>query len=887
MNRKLIEVALPLDAISAASRRDKDRKTGTIKNVHKWFAPMPTPAWRALLFASIVDDPGTDEARQDLLDLIEDLVGVDGKMPTDKVLERARKLMAESGTLPTVLDPFCGGGSTIVEAQRLGLPAVGSDLNPVPVLITKVLCELVPAVAARPPLVASEHLDGTGGPLTGFFADLRHYAERVREVAWEKVGHLYPSVPGGTVVAWLWARTVTCPNPACGATIPLYSSPWLSKRKGQERWLRPVVNGTEVRFEIGTGREQPPAATKLGRGPKFRCPVCFEACPDAYLKSEGMSGRLGYQAMCRVVDVAGSGREYFAVEDSDPDDGVGLAPPEDAPFDSPVPEDPRNVWCKIYGLTSQGDFYTARQLHAMGAFADAVAEVAGWVAADGGDEAYARAITAVLGLSVGKLAQSCSTQVRWNVRVTGGSKAEPAFARHALPMVWDFAETNPFGTSVGAWNSQVASVITGLRATPTPPVPARIEQSDARSAGDGRSASCLVATDPPYFGQIGYADLSDYFYVWHRRALRSVLPDLYGTISTPKDAELIASPYRHGGDSDHAHRYYVDGFTGTFRHLASAQRPDLPMLVVYAHRQEESNGAEGLTSSAWDALLEAMLRAGVGVVGTWPIHATRDARMISIGTNSLASYIVLVCRPRQADAGITDRPGFVRALRSELPEALRKLQAASTLPFDLTQAAIGPGMAIFSRFARVVEPSGEAMRVKTAIGLINQVRSEILSEQDDEFDAETRWAIQWFEHYAFDTGPFGEAEKLFTATATSLDGLRRTGIVATKAPEVWLRDPESLPTDWDPVTDQKPCTWEVTMHLLRVLHSDGETEAGALLAKVGHFGDLAHDLAYRIADICESTKRASTALLVNGLVASWPEVSRLAASLRSEQGTMF
>lgn len=885
-NRKLIEVALPLDAISAASRRDKDRKTGTIKNVHKWFAPMPTPAWRALLFASIVDDPGTDEERQDLLDLIEKLVGVDGKMPTDKVLERARKLMAESGPLPTVLDPFCGGGSTIVEAQRLGLPAVGSDLNPVPVLITKVLCELVPAVAGRPPLVASKHLDGTGGQLDGFFADLRHYAKRVRDVAREKVGHLYPTVRDGTIVAWLWARTATCPNPACGATIPLYSSPWLSKRKGQERWLQPVVDGREVRFEIGTGRKQPPAATKLGRRAKFRCLVCSETAAESAVKAEGSTRGLGVQPLAVVVDSAGGGGRGFRPAS---DDEVGVEPdaPEDGP-DVDLPTYARWFSSPAFGMTTQADLYTPRQLHAMGAFADAVAEVPEWVATDGGDEPYGRAIAAVLGLCVGKLAMSNSTQVRWKIDSRNGSaKAEAAFGLHALPMVWDFAEANPFGGSAGDWLGQLDATLGGL-ARLGAGTPAQIRQSDARSAHTLVEAGlALVATDPPYFKQIGYADLSDYFYVWHRRALRSVIPELYGTISTPKNAELIASPYRHDGDASAAYDYYVDGFTETFRNLAAAQRPDLPMVVIYAHRQEESNGDEGLTSSAWDALLEAMLRAGVGVVGTWPIHATSSSRQIGQGTNALASYVVLVCRPRNVDAGITDRPGFARAMRSELPEALRKLQAASTLPFDLTQAAIGPGMAIFSRFARVVEPTGEAMRVKTALGLINQVRSEILSEQDDEFDAETRWAIQWFERYAFDTGPFGEAEKLFWATATSLDGLRRTGIVATKAPDVWLLDPESLPTGWDPVTDQKTCTWEVTMQLLRVLHSDGESEAGALLAKVGHFGDLAHDLAYRIADICESTKRASTALLVNGLIASWPEISRKAAMLRSEQRTMF
>ncbi len=888
MTRKLIEVALPLEAISAASRRDKDRKTGTIKNVHKWFAPMPTPAWRALLFASIVDDPGTDAERQELLDLITELVGVDGELPTPTVLERARRIMATAGPLPTVLDPFCGGGSTIVEAQRLGMTAVGSDLNPVPVLITTVLGELLPAIAGRAPLVGGELLNGLGGPLDGFFSDLRHYAEQVRARVWERVSELYPSPSGGgTVVAWLWARTADCPNPACGATIPLYGSPWLSKRRGNERWLKRGVRGTSVLFEIGVGSNGVTSATKSARGAKFSCPVCGTVTKDDLVREQGRMGKMGHQLMAAAVDRDGA-RDFVG--------GVDLAAP--SPVASPslldidTPTYTRDFKLPNYGLRQWSDLFTPRQLLMLSEFATEVAATGDVLAADGADEDYRRAITGVLGLCVGKLAMANSTQSRWKIDSRNGSaKAEAAFGRQALPMVWDYAEPNPFGGSAGDWLGQVDAAIGGLgRAAESGPE-ATVVQRDARAAGDlVAEGSALVATDPPYFAQIGYADLSDYFYLWHRLALAAEFPELYGTMTVPKEGELVAMPHRHV-DAGAAYDYYVDGFTETFRNLAAAQRPDLPMVVIYAHRQEESDGEDGLTSSAWDALLEAMLRAGVGVVGTWPIHATSSSRQIGQGTNALASYVVLVCRPRVVNAGITDRPGFVRALRDELPPAMAALQAASTLPFDLTQAAIGPGMAIFSRFARVVEPAGEAMRVRTAIGLINQVRSEILSEQDDEFDAETRWAIQWFERYAFDVGPFGEAEKLFTATATSLDGLRRTGIVGTKAPNVWLLDPESLPTDWDPVSDLKTCTWEVTMHLIRALHfGGGEQQAATLLGRVGRFGDLAHDLAYRVADVCEQTKRANTALLVNGLIASWPEISRLAASGASSaesQGRMF
>jgi putative DNA methylase len=873
MTRKLIEVALPLEAISIASRRDKDRKVGTIKNVHKWFAPMPTPAWRALLFAAVVDDPGEGPEREALLELVARLVPDDGGPPPPSALDEARRFIDASPSSPTVLDPFCGGGSTIVEALRLGLPAVGSDLNPVPVLIARTLCDLVPGVAGHRSISGGSRLEGVERPLDGFFSDVVHYAERVRDDVWQEIGANYPTPPGGgTVIAWLWARTVDCPNPACRVTIPLYSSAWLSKKRGQEIWLKRCNDRSSVWFEIQFGKHGVTPPTKSSRGAKFACPTCSTVTSDDYVRAEGRAGRMGHQMMAAAVDLDGSRVFLSPAELPTPvavDAPVGL-------LDVESPSYTRDFKMPNYGLRLWSDLYSPRQLVTLAAFASNVSKLRKELIADGADEDYAKAVLAVLGLCVGKLAMSNSTQVRWRTR-EGPPKAEAAFGRQALPMVWDYAETNPFGGSVGDWMGQVKATIAGMAHLDTSAT-ARIEQSDARLAEAlVPPASCLVATDPPYFAQIGYADLSDYFYFWHRLALRDEFPDLYGTMTTPKEGELIAMPHRHEGNSDAAHRYYVDGFTDTFHGLLRAQHPDLPMIVVYAHRQEDGDG-DDLTSSGWDAMLAALLAGGLGVVGTWPIHATTTSRQIGQGANALASYIVLVCRPRDVAAGITDRQGFIRALRKELPSAVRALQAADTLPFDMTQAAIGPGMAVFSRFARVVEPDGEPMSVKSAISLINQVRSAVLSEQDDEFDPETRWAIQWFERYGFDQGAYGEAEKLFTATATSLEGLKRTGIIQSKAPNVWLIEPEALLPGWDPVTDLKTCTWEVTMQLLRVLHhAGGEPQAAAILAKVDRFGDLARDLAYRLADICEATKRASTALAVNGLIAAWPEISRLAA----------
>jgi putative DNA methylase len=595
---------------------------------------------------------------------------------------------------------------------------------------------------------------------------------------------------------------------------------------------------------------------------------------------------MGVQLLTIVTQNA-SGRAYHAPT---PEHEVfrEMARPDDAP-DVPL-TGKATINVGLYGMTTQADLYTPRQLRMLGAFADAVAKVPEWVREDGGDELYGSAIATVLGLCVGKLAQTNSTQARWYVDNRNGSPAvQAAFGRQALPMVWDFVELNPFSDRIANWMGLLDSLVGGLRTLPNATAPATVVQCDARVAGTLVDlGTALVATDPPYFAQIAYADLADYFYVWERRALRKLHPDLFGTIATPKDTELIATPYRHDGDGDEARRYFVDGFTATFRSLAAASRPDLPMVVIYAHRQEESEEG-GLTSTGWDAILEALLNGGYGIVGTWPIHGTGSTRQIGLGANALASYIAMVCRPRSVEEGITDRLGFVRALRAELPAALRALQDAAIPPLDLTQAAIGPGMAVFSRYARVVEPHGGAMSVPDALGLINQVRSEVLSEQEDEFDRDTRWAIQWFDEYGFDEGPFGRAEVLFTATDTSFEGLRRAGIVGSRPSKVWLLPPEEVPAGWDPNADSRTPVWEVTMHLLRRLDTGGEQLAADLLARVGGLGDTARDLAYRLADICERKARARLALAFNALIVSWPEIARQAAAARAnyQQDTLL
>jgi putative DNA methylase len=879
---KLVEVALPLEEISAASRADKDKKTGTIKNVHKWFAPMPTPAWRALLFATLVDDPGNEAERAELLDLIKSLVPKDGGPPKPADLQKAKAILQEAtgGNPPTVFDPFCGGGSTLVEAQRLGLPCAGSDLNPVPVLITRTLTELLPQVAGRPPLVEPEGklTSAADGPLAGFLADCRRYAQRIRDEVWDQVGHLYPSpAGGGTVNAWLWCRTVACPNPGCQAIAPLVSSFWLSKKKGAFAWIEPrdLSPGKPARFEVVTGDGGPPPPTKVGRGGKFRCLVCSELIPEPHVKAEGKAGRLGTQLMAVAVDAPG-GRRYLS-----PDESVQIAVP-DRPADAPeadLPDYARWFSSPAYGMSTQADLYTNRQLVMLGAFADRVREVPGWVGQDGGDETYARTIASVLGLCVSKLAMSHSTQARVELSVTG-TRVHPAFSRHALPMVWDFTELNPFGFRANNWDGLLQSVASGLIATPLASSPSSVVQSDARQAGSLLQSPALVATDPPYFAQIGYADLSDYFYVWLRRALQEVHPDLFRTIATPKADELIAAPYRHGGSLSKATRYFVDGFTETFRELSDVA-PDLPLLIVYAHRQDESDGDGAVTSTAWDAMLSAIIAAGLSVVGTWPVHATTPNRQIGQGTNALASYMVLVCRPLQASALPTDRQGFLAALHSELPRRIRRLQEGAISTIDLGPAAIGPGMEVFSHFSRVIEPDGETMSVSTALGLISQVTAEVLDEFVGDLDNETRWAMGWFRDHGFEAGTYDDAEKLCKATITSLDGLIKAGVATGAKGRVRLWSRGELPADWSPETDSRVTVWEVTQHLVRRLKDEGEDSAARLLRRSRKWADPARDLAQWLAATALAN-RPSEVLDLDSLVTSWTELQRKAEQAEDE-----
>jgi putative DNA methylase len=908
MPTKLIEVALPLDVINREAAREKSIRHGHPSTFHTWWARRPLAACRAVLFAQLVDDPSAhpdmfpsetaqDLERRRLFAIIERLVPWEATTDS-KVLAEAhaeiRRCYPEG--LPTIVDPFCGGGSIPLEAQRLGLAVDASDLNPVAVLITKALIELPGKFRGQAPVhPKSGAMFGdteSWRDAHGLAEDVRYYGEWMRDQAHNRIGHLYPSADGpeGTsanVIAWIWARTVTCPNPVCRFTMPLVRSFWLSKKRGNEAWINATPDpdaDRKVRFQIGHGKQGPPTPGTVGRS-GATCVICTAPVPLEYVRNQGRAGRIGSQLMAVVVD--GGRRRLYEAPTLHQEIAAQVARPEGVP-DTELFDWPGRINVYRYGMTHHADLFTSRQLVALCAFGDLAREARAQVLADsGGDIAYADTVTTYLAVCASKAATFYTTLARWR---PGEGKSAPAFGRQAIPMTWDFAEVNPFAGAGGDWTGIVDGAVKTLLKLPAASSVAAVEQADAR---ERTFAHLVVSTDPPYYDNIGYADLSDYFYIWLRRPLREMYPALFGTVLTPKAAELVATPWRFDGDKRRAEHHFETGFDRVFAHAGMFVDADTPMTVYYAFKQSEADETDDdsisstVVSTGWETMLSGLVAAGLTVTGTWPLRTEGATRMIASGSNALASSIALVCRPRAKTAGVTDRRGFIQELKGALGHALRDLQSGGVAPVDLAQAAIGPGMAVFSRYAKVIEPNGDPMRVRTALALINQVLDEVSAAQEGEFDEDTRWAIAWYAEQGMDEGDYGRADDLSRAKNVSVDGLVRAGLVKSGGGKVRLLDRNELDPNWDPTKDSRLTVWEVTQHLIQKLMNENEASAAELLSKVGGLGDAARDLAYRLFLIAESKKWAKEAGPYNALAASWLDISRLAAAEPDGQGSLF
>ena len=934
--RKLIEVALPLEAINVASAYEKMPGIGSHpRGIHLWWARRPLTTCRAVLFASLVDDPdqpGLPQAYLDYLDqmpvpashklewsnismneqrrfklfeFIEKLV-LWGNSNNPEILKTAHELImaATEGHPPPVLDPFCGGGSIPLEAQRLGLEAHGSDLNPVAVLITKALIEIPPKFVDQPPVNpesrARMNYSAEWKGASGLAEDVRYYGKWMRDEAEKRIGYLYPKVKlplehgGGeaAVIAWLWARTVKCPNPACGAEMPLIRTFELSKKAGKKFWIEPIINKASktVEFKIETGEGKPPDPPKVGRGAKFLCLVCRQSVEDQHLKDEAKAGRISTQLIAIIVQ-GKKGRIYLPPT-PEQETLAALAKPNWVP-EEPLAHDPRNIWCISYGIDTVSKLFTQRQLVALTLFSQLVSEVREQVYTETSIDRYtesasdyADGIATYLAFAVDRSADFNCALARW---VPTNEKVMNLFARQAIPMTWDFAEANPIENVVGGLPVIVSYIADCISVLPSASFSGNVNQIDATESVK-MVVEPLISTDPPYYDNISYADLSDFFYAWLRRSLGKIYPDIFTTLVTPKTPELIAATHRFEGNKKKAQEFFEEGLGKAFINIRKAQNPDYPFTVYYAFKQAEteSNGninSTTMASTGWETMLEGLILSGFSITGTWPMRSEQSERIIASGTNALASSIVLVCRPRPADAKSASRREFLTALKKELPNALKLLQQGNIAPVDLAQASIGPGMAVFSRYAKVIESDGTPIRVRTALQLINQTLDEVLTEQEGEYDVDTRWAIAWFDQFGMAEGPYGQAETLSKAKNTAVAGLVEAGFLEAKSGKVRLLRRDELDPNWNPRTDKRLTNWEIAQHLIHALDKKGETGAADILAKVGGGGEIARDLAYRLYTTCERKNWSQEALAYNSLVVSWPEISRLAAE-PSRQSTV-
>ncbi|MBA2133540.1 DUF1156 domain-containing protein [Capillibacterium thermochitinicola] len=922
VKKKLIEVTLPLETINRESAREKSIRHGHPSTLHLWWSRKPLSTCRAVLFASLVDDPSVhpekfpsvaeqQEERERLFKIIEDLVKWEN-INNEKVLNRAREeiLKSTGGNPPPVLDPFCGGGSIPLEAQRLGLEAHGSDLNPVAVMITKALIEIPPKFAGRLPVNpqarSSELSKGSWPGAQGLAADIRYYGEWMREEAEKRIGHLYPKVKlppeygGGeaTVIAWLWARTVQCPNPACGVRMPLVSSFWLSTKRGEKAWAQPVIDQEkkEVCFKVRTGDGAPPKGTVNRQGAK--CIFCNSPVPFAHIRKEGQARRMGSQLMAIVAE-GNNRRVYLSSDDKHASIIAGLKPSWKP--DQELPYNPRDFKTPNYGMVNFGDLFTPRQLTALTTFSDLVTEagekiyhdavaagypddVVGLEEGGSGARAYAEAVCVYLAFGVNRLADRCSSICSWDI---GYTKIRNTFARQAIPMTWDYAEGNPFSASTGNFLGAIEWVAKVVESSPCTE-PGYAQQYDAVEAITLINKP-LISTDPPYYDNIGYADLSDFFYIWLRRSLKNMFPSVLSTLLTPKEKELVATPYRFDGSKEKAKEFFETGLERVFTRMRENHHPDYPLTLYYAFKQSEvddsdgKNGTSPIASTGWETMLEGLVEAGFSITGTWPMRSELSNRTVARGANALASSIVLVCRPRPENAPSISRRELITALKKELPEALRQLQQGNIAPVDLAQAAIGPGMAVFSRYAQVLEADGSPMPVRTALQIINQLLDEFLAEQEGEYDPETRWAVAWFEQMGHKEGLFGTAETLSKAKNTSIQRMVDRGFLEAKAGKVRLLRREEFPVPLEDFLKNSPTVWEVTQQLTRVLMEEGESAAALWLEKLGALSEGARSLSYYLYSICERKGWAQEALAYNTLVTSWPRLRSIIINKYKQQ----
>jgi putative DNA methylase len=943
--KKLIEVALPLEAINAASASEKGNPflKGHPRNLHQWWARRPHAAARAVIFAQMIDDPSEhpnifksekdqEKERQRLFAIIEDIIKWENsndtelfKRANDEILKSWKITCSENMAHPDAErlfdinkppgfhDPFAGGGALPLEAQRLGLTSSASDLNPVAVTINKALIDLPAKFNGQPAVnknsqAAKRQMDKSWNKAQGLAEDIRHYSADISLSCSKKLKDLYPECLISEndlyeredlrkylgkkleVMGWIWARTVKSPNPAFSQIdVPLASTFMLSSKAGKEVYIEPIVSQSNYKFKIKTGKpvdiEKVKMGTKLARGANFHCIMSGAPISADYIKSEFKAGRSSYKLMAIVAE-GKPGRVFISPTQENEDQAKNIQP--DWRPDAEISGSTQYIGVKPYGITNFSQLFTERQTVALATISSEIQEIHAQIVKDAiksglkdddvpidkggfGAKAYADAIVVYLALALDKFADYNNMICMWNPT---NQNIGHLFTKQAIPMSWDFCESSPFIGGL-SFDSIVDGVARTVESLPLGTSGSAFQEDCTKLAfADGAP---VISTDPPYYDNVPYADLSDFFYAWMRPTLKNIFPTLFSTVGVPKLDELVAFAYRHEDGKSGAEAFFLDGMTRAMHRLAEVSHPAFPVTIYYAFKQSENSGEAGTASTGWETFLDAVIRAGFAICGTWPMNTERGARSRGIGANALATSIILVCRPRAVDAKIISRREFITTLKAELPGALMHLQEGNIAPVDLAQAAIGPGMAVYTRFSKVMDSEGNKLSVRAALILINQTLDEALAEQEGDFDADSRWALTWFDQHGFEEGDFGVAEQLSKSKNTTVAGLVDGGILLSRAGKVRLLKPVELSSKWNPGKDTRLSAWEIVHQLIRALDLSGEHAAAQLVSKLGSHAESARELCYRLYALCERKKRAAEAMAYNGLVQSWPEIIRLAS----------
>ncbi len=916
--KKLIEVAIPLEQINEACIKEKGTRRGHPSSLHQWWARRPFGSARAVILSQLIDDPSEYMSEKDaklerkkIHNLIKKIVYWENSSDAT-LINQVRLLIAQSiernegkklkssnaeevlkyleTNAPTMLDPFAGGGSIPLEAQRLGLKSVARDLNPVAVTINKGLIEIpflfIDMFAVNP--LSNPKLFQKGSGYSGLAEDIRYYGEALKTLVLKKISKYYPPVKDKkgkelNVVAWIWARTVPTPNPAYKNTpVPLIKSFWLCNKAGKETWIEPLIDKEKFVYTFtirnGKGKVQEGTTDKMGG----RCLLSNSPISLDYIRQQGNLGKMGLRLMAIA---ARDGKKLTFIEPNIEQEEIAQNITLNWVPNAAIPEKALGFRVQLYGLKEFSELFSKRQLLALTTISDTLAELYDTIYRDAlkrgftkddtplqnngkGARAYSECIIFYLSLALGRLAEYNSTMTYWDERAPSIAKT---FSLPTLQMRLSYPETNPFGDFSGNWTQMVENVAETVQCLYPKIIQGVAQQYDA-TAENWNLKNIVVCTDPPYYDNIGYACLSDFFYIWLRKPLKKIYPDIFSTLMTPKDRELISEPARHHNSKQEASSFFEEGLFRFSTNAVKSINPNYPMVIFYAFKQSETD-EEGTASTGWEVFLSSLVKAGFQITSTLPMRTEQSGGLRIVGRNSLASSIIVVCRPHSLNSPLSTRREFINSLKKELPSALKKLQEAGITPVDLAQSSIGPGMAVFSRYSKVLEADGNPMNVRTALQIINQELDSYFSEQEADMDKETRFCIAWYEQFGWKEAPFGDANTLATAKGTAVNALENAGVIYAKAGKVRLLRRTELDANWDPTTDKKLTVWECVQYLIKALEDKGENGAGKILKKIGGLSEPVKELAYRLYALCEKKRWTEDSLAYNNLISSWQSVT--------------